>query len=413
MDVLGMPEYPYILRAPPTSNPQGFRPQDDVLSSREALGAGRRKDRIGDRGDGDKDVRLRSLLSFLEQLFKHKIVQMPTLRGNELYLLGTTLDLQFQAEGSNTFGLLAVTVIKRFEPFTSAAVLLVQRHSDNEKAILKLADRRLGHRSGKGGPVPWSPSLENHLQHAVRDIQEGVAPNWFKLIRDYENRPDVELWEDWMWEVSTWRYMASNHNTELAAYRLLRRLQGRYIPRLFGVVRLRITPESTTLHPITDVVQGLIFDKKQRISSQVMEAFRAIEAENCVLHNDIHIGNVVLRDGNHSPVIIDFGQAGIRDPELSDEEWSDAVRGGPDTRYMRRLLVNPEDGPWKRTVTPYEMSNPHYKNPLVFNKYVESMPEDFRRMTFERVLDTDWEGAREKMYRWRIRPGIRCRPIYD
>ncbi|KAK0443632.1 hypothetical protein EV421DRAFT_528438 [Armillaria borealis] len=352
--------------------------------------------------------------------------------GDELYLPGTTLDLQFQAEGSNTFGPLAATIIKRFEPFTSAVVLLVQRHSDSEKVILKLADRRLGHRSGKGGPVPWSPSLEDHLRHAVRDFQEGSAPNWFELIRDDENRPDIELWEDWMWEVSTWRFKLSNHNTELAAYRLLHRLQGRYIPRLFGDVRLRITPESTTLHPITDVVQGLIFEyipgvsmaklkpgvdvsmrEAERISSQVMEALRAIEAENCVLHNDIHIGNVVLREKSRSPVIIDFGQADIREPELSDEEWSRAVRRAPDTRYIRRLLLNPEDGPWKRTVTPYEMSNPHYKDPLVFNRYVESMPEDFRRETFERVLDTDLEGAREKVYQWRIRPGVRCRPTYD
>ncbi len=294
-------------------------------------------------------------------------------------------------------------------------MLLVQRHSDNEKAILKLADRRLGYRSGKGGPVPWLPSLEDSLRHAVRDIQKGSASNWFELIRDYENRPDFELWEVSMWEVSTWRYKVSNHNTELAAYRLLHRLQGRYIPRLLGVARLRITPESTTLHPITDVVQGLVFEyipgvsmsklkpgvdvseqEAERISSQVMEALRTIEAKNCLLHNDIHIGNVILREGNRSPVIIDFGQAGIRDPDLSDEEWSDAVRAGPDTRYMRRLLLNPENGPWKRTVTPYEMSDPHYKNPLVFNEYVESMPEDFRRVMFERVLDTDWDGAREK-----------------
>ncbi|SJL12441.1 uncharacterized protein ARMOST_15868 [Armillaria ostoyae] len=413
MDVLGMPEYPYILRAPPTSNPQGFRPQDDVLSSREALDAGRRKDRIGDRGDGDKDVRPRSLLSFLEQFFKHKIVQMPTLRGDERYLPGTTLDLQFQAEGWDTFGPLAATVIKCFEPFTSTVVLLVQRHTDNAKVILKLADRRLGYRGGKGGPVPRSPSLEDLLQHAVREIQEGVAPNWFELICDDENLPDTKVWEDWMWEVSTWRYRVSIHNTELSAYRLLHRLQGRYIPHLFSVVRLVLEYISgvciAKLKPDVDVSMR----EAERISSQVMEALRAIEAENCLLHNDIHIGNVVLRDGNHSPVIIDFGQAGIRDPELSDEEWSIAVQGAPDTRYMRRLLLDPEDGPWKRTVTPYEMSNPYYSNPLVFNKYAESMPEDFRRETFERVWDTDWEGAREKVYQWRIRPGIRCRPFYD
>ncbi len=75
--------------------------------------------------------------------------------------------------------------------------------------------------------------------------------------------------------------------------------------------------------------------------------------------------------------------------------------------------MNPEDVPWKRTVTPYEMPDPRYKNPLVFNEYVASMSEDFCKETFERVLDTDWEGAREKVCQWRIRPGARCRPIYD
>ncbi len=39
----------------------------------------------------------------------------------------------------------------------------------------------------------------------------------------------------------------------------------------------------------------------------------------------------------------------------------------------------------------------------MFDEYVESMPEDFRRETFERGLDTGWDGARKKMYQWRIR----------
>ncbi len=72
---------------------------------------------------------------------------------------------------------------------------------------------------------------------------------------------------------------------------------------------------------------------------------------------------------------------------------------------MRNLLVNPEDVPSKRTVTPCIMLDPHYKDPLVFNEYVESIPEDFRRETFERIMDTDWEGAREKVLQWRIMTG--------
>ncbi|PBK88579.1 hypothetical protein ARMGADRAFT_362315 [Armillaria gallica] len=166
-----------------------------------------------------------------------------------------------------------------------------------------------------------------------------------------------------MWEVSTWFGKMGSCDTELAAYRLLHRLQGQYIPRLVGVVRLCITPEPTPLHPITDVVQGLILEyipgasmgklqpgidvseqEAERISSDVMAGLRAIEAENCLLHNDIHTRNVFLRESDRSPVIIDFGEANIRQSGTSDEDWRRIINGGPDTRYMRRLLVDSESG---------------------------------------------------------------------
>ncbi len=129
-----------------------------------------------------------------------------------------------------------------------------------------------------------------------------------------------------------------------------------------------MTSESTTLHLITNtnIIQGLVFEyipgvnmakltpgvdvseqEAEGISGQATEALRAIESENCVLHNDIRVGNVVLWDGSCSPVIIDFGQADIREPELGDEEWSSVIGASSDTRRLRNLLVNPEDRPWK------------------------------------------------------------------
>lgn len=62
---------------------------------------------------------------------------------------------------------------------------------------------------------------------------------------------------------------------------------------------------------------------------------------------------------------------------------------------------------------PYEMSDWHYKKSLAFNEYVESMPEDFRQAMFERVMGTDQSLMREKVYKWSIRPGVRCRHQYD
>ncbi|KAK0443628.1 hypothetical protein EV421DRAFT_1735748 [Armillaria borealis] len=299
--------------------------------------------------------------------------------------------------------------------------------TDNEKVILMLADRRLGYRNHNKGvdTVPWTSSIDDHLRRAVRDIQAGAIPNWFELINDSDKQPDEELWEDWMFEVGTWLGKMGCYDTELTAYRLLHRLQGRYMPRLFGVVRVCINSESTPLHLITDVVEGLALEyipsvsmenlksgidvseqEAERVSSEVLEGLRAIEAENYLLHDDVHTRNVVVPEGNRSAVIIDFGQAIIR-TERSDEEWLSVIHGGG-ISWIPSMA-----GGRRAAVTPFNMSNWHYKKPLAFNKYVESMPEDFRRATFDRVLDTDWEGAREKVDQWRIKPGVHRRPDHD
>ncbi len=92
--------------------------------------------------------------------------------------------------------------------------------------------------------------------------------------------------------------MGPSYDTELAAYQLLRPLQGRYsryILRIFDSVRFCITPEPAPLHPVTDIVKGLALDyipgvsmdklqpgidvseqEVARISSNVMARLRAI-----------------------------------------------------------------------------------------------------------------------------------------
>ncbi|SJL12445.1 uncharacterized protein ARMOST_15872 [Armillaria ostoyae] len=214
-----------------------------------------------------------------------------------------TLNLKFQPHESADYKDVEATAIKRFEPITSDVVLLVRNRADNDNV-----------------EMPWSSSIEDRLRRAIRDIRGGRILNWFELINDRENRPDPELWEDWTWEVLTWLSKVSNYETELTAYRLLHRLQGRYIPCLFGVVRLNITSESTLLRPVTDTVHGLVLEyipgvcmdklrpgidvseqEAERISSEVMEGLRAIEAENCVIHDDIHTRNVVCGRGACPP----------------------------------------------------------------------------------------------------------------
>ncbi|PBK81779.1 hypothetical protein ARMGADRAFT_1039141 [Armillaria gallica] len=282
------------------------------------------------------------------------------LSGSDLYHPGLKIHLQFQAQDTTTFRPLVAKIVKHIEPFTSSTVLLIQQISDSSQFILKLNDRRLGHRPSlnvKDGELPWTPALEECLRAA-----------------------------------------------------------GHLIPHYYGLVHFPISP-SEPLHLITDYVPGIVVEyiqgvsmgslqpgvniprpEAESIADRVMDAFRTIKAEKCVMHNDVHIDNIVLRDSDRSPVLIDFGWALTREPRMSDQEWEDAVAGCQDVRFARNVLLSKEHGVWRRKETPLPI---HCYSPLAWNEYVENQPDDYRRQTFERVLGTDWEGPRENGLQWR------------
>ncbi|PBK68550.1 hypothetical protein ARMSODRAFT_975946 [Armillaria solidipes] len=132
--------------------------------------------------------------------------------------------------------------------------------------------------SPKIRPVPWSSSLEDRLRRAVHDIQAGVVPNWFELIRDVKNRPDTKLWEDWMWEISTLRYKLANYNTELAAYQLLHRLQGRESSGSVVTERGSVVTLQILIYPI---VRGALLIKILGHNSEKTEGVREARTPGC------------------------------------------------------------------------------------------------------------------------------------
>ncbi|KAK0209787.1 hypothetical protein IW262DRAFT_1302058 [Armillaria fumosa] len=130
------------------------------------------------------------------------------------------------------------------------------------------------------------------------------------------------------------------------------------------------------LKPGVDISQ----QEAEAISSRVIDVFRTIEAENCDIHNGLHIRNVILG------------------PQYAKYEG------------------------WKKNVTPVEISDSGYDNPVVFNKYVEKLPDDYRMEMLERVSDMDWDGAKEmtladpmSVVNWRAWPyeGTEESPILD
>ncbi|KAG7441359.1 uncharacterized protein BT62DRAFT_1011606 [Guyanagaster necrorhizus] len=275
--------------------------------------------------------------------------------------------LQLQEQDSATFRPLVAKIVKWLEPFTSSVVLLIQQVSNNKQFILKLNDGRLGHRhrlNMEDGELPWTPALEEHLPAAVRNIQLGTITNWFELVDDWKNPayPRTRDWEDWMWEIEAWTSRITDY------------VPGTVIEYIQGV-------SMGLLKPGVDIPRP----EAEALADRVMDAFSTIKAEKCVMHNDIHIDNILLRDSDRSPVHIDFAWSLTRKPGMNDQDK--------------------DHGMWRRKETPLVM----YYSALSWNEYVENQPEDCRRQTFERVPGTDWEGVREEVLQWRVKPGIQCR----
>ncbi|KAK0227431.1 hypothetical protein EDD85DRAFT_958051 [Armillaria nabsnona] len=317
------------------------------------------------------------------------VTATPGKDNNTFHRPGSKLYLQYQARDSDIFQPLVATALERFVPFTCSVVLLVTAPSYGQ-FILKLNDRRFGFRNSlrmKSDELPWSLSIENRLRHVVEKIHAADVPDWLELLEDDIHKrgqlPDIYTWEDWMWGISTWYRKLYYQKCEVDAYRLLRRLQGHVIPRFYGTPLFPASLSTTSKGPTWNSLKpGMDLDAAETISDQVMDAFRNIKDEICVLHNDIHIGNIILRATDRTPVIIDFVYAMIREPDMSDAKWTEIVRQCSDISAMRSNLAKEK---WMRKQTLRPMSDytgkyrtGKYRTPFHFNKYVEEMPEDYR-----------------------------------
>ncbi|KAF9073245.1 hypothetical protein BDP27DRAFT_317250 [Rhodocollybia butyracea] len=122
-----------------------------------------------------------------------------------------------------------------------------------------------------------------------------------------------------------------------------------------------------------------------------------------VRHNDLHLGNFILRGpkgGPYDPVLIDFGYSAIDTSEISSDDMQDV-------RFRLRLRrVNSEVQPeyaWHRYQTPEVLESSHVAD-SPRERIIEALPEDERNHLYERV-----ENPKPGEIRWRIRPGVKTR----
>ncbi|KAG7440627.1 uncharacterized protein BT62DRAFT_997660 [Guyanagaster necrorhizus] len=274
-------------------------------------------------------------------------------------------------QDSTTFRPLVAKIVKRLEPFTSS-VLLIQQVSDGKQFMLKLNDRRLGHHHSlnmEDGKFPWTTALEEHLRAAVQNIQLGTTTNWFDLIKDWKHpaQPDLNDWEgldvgDIDMDFENGRTL--NRGEGISFIAPTTGLFTDYIPCL--IIEYIQGVSMGSLKPGVDIPRP----EAEALAGRVMDAFRTMKTEKCVMHNDIHIDNILLRDSDRSPVLIDFGWTLTRKPGMNDEEWENSVSGSQNTRFARRVLMSKDHGVWRRKGTPVPMN--YYYSALMWNEYVRT-----------------------------------------
>ncbi|KAG6819435.1 hypothetical protein H0H93_011924, partial [Arthromyces matolae] len=260
---------------------------------------------------------------------------------SESYKPGTQLTI---AAPSRDEAPIQVQIVKAYQPFTNAVVLLVEPRSSKllpSPLILKLADRRIWNY--------WNVDRERDYQLNVRShFGKDGAKNPLD-VNDFSQRPA------WMNHLQKWESCVECHNTEHEAYRRLTEAQHLgLVPRFFGPTYIDIDGGG---HPSLSRVDGLLIEyiegrrmsslrpgisisieQAEVVSQHVLELGRRLRRYG-VTHNDIHVGNVILRYPDNLPVLIDWGLADCSLADLPLEERWNHFTMAQDYHYDIRYLL--------------------------------------------------------------------------
>ncbi|KAG7440628.1 uncharacterized protein BT62DRAFT_1012562 [Guyanagaster necrorhizus] len=266
---------------------------------------------------------------------------------NDLYLPRAKLHLLFQASSSAAFHCYSHQALPAT---TCAVILLVQHPSGSTPFILELADRRLGYRSAEiSSDIQWTSAIE------ARDA----------LIRYYGNRNWPEKGRigrigcgkslpgcgNCMSTIQSWR-----HIVFCGAYKGL-------------------SPFAYTLvYPITDTIRGLALEYILGSNMEQVKSGIDVSHEDAkTISSRCWTRSVVPRQ--RTTYCITTFTSATSQPGCPDKEWRDIVKGGADTRFMKRVLLDPKNGGWKKNVTPFEMSDYHYDQPVdLCGEYARGLP---------------------------------------
>lgn len=270
---------------------------------------------------------------------------------SRIYAKGDILHLTIQNDQDSRT--VDAKILHCHEPFTLSCVLTVEipgsaigdDSSPTVQVILKLYDRRFSAQMRDDeGTEPWTPETESKFSEFV---ESGQAADFISKLR---NDKDFQESDEAPWNIAEqeahlqwwcWHLL----ETETRVYHTLQALQGRQIPRLYGVssiftselggktrtdllaipgILLEYIPGPT----LSEMVDTLPRDSWQSHVDQAIEVVRSY-AHSGVVNKDIRCSNFVINESvpeghEHRVVMIDFALCELRTPEQSEFEWGRA-----------------------------------------------------------------------------------------
>jgi tRNA A-37 threonylcarbamoyl transferase component Bud32 len=338
---------------------------------------------------------------------------------NGPYVIGAELFVIVNAPkycGGNLLSRICVKV-RRIFTFTNGQTMKVAIIAQPDgcelpsTAFLKLYDRRfLRDRMTQDATEPWTHEGEVEAEKVWAKLRERARSSVSNDIPvdgseqcgsdedDYEE--ELKTLEEWdesavrCWEIESEyrRYTRRWFNNECRAYHELQTLQGICVPQLYGTAELEKTctnPLYRTLEVfgiLLEFIEGISLDdldsgsplavKHPHIGQTTVDCFDRI-ARLGVLHGDIHLGNIVVRQDGRV-FLVDFALAIFRGEEV-DEDWRERVASESETTFIK-IFLDRKSLLDRTPPEPYTCSIHEY---AMFNGLVDDARESWRERYYE------------------------------
>ena len=242
---------------------------------------------------------------------------------------------------------MSLQIIKPFLPFTKSLVYIARPETSSSNGfppeiILKIFDPRydigrIQPLSKLDHPHLWTLKAETEAAQYRQEIAEGkrtdvLTTDPYCVYRKGKDKPAPFLLEE-----KYHRYFMEMSKNEVDAYTQLLSFQGTVIPKFYGSGKLLFPPNTRSIEPpavLIEYIHGTTLSAylaaKRSLANippaifhplfDSMSKFKALG----VYHGDPQTTNILLSppETPTRAILIDFGEAGVREYDESEEEWT-------------------------------------------------------------------------------------------